>query len=191
VWRMNQDDVQDQLNKVPQWIREYYGAYFAELRAQLERPDVFAAAVPDWMRGYKRVISVIGSDGVLVIHAPVEIEFSIPRDDGSMFVHYPALPSAMNDLYHFMAISEEPISVLANFMSSDVDIELSIQPGVSWGVKGHNTPQQRIDPSSGELLWVAPWSRLVAADSNHLRYWEDPESAREEAKTDVAPYIRP
>jgi len=75
-------------------------------------------------------------------------------------------------------------------MSGDVDIELGIQPRVSWGVKGYNFPQQRIDPSSGELTWVAPWSRLIAADFNYLRYWEDPERAREEAKSDVAPYIR-
>ena len=31
---MHEDELQDQLNKVPQWIRAFYGAYFAELRTQ-------------------------------------------------------------------------------------------------------------------------------------------------------------
>src|SRR5215207_578979 len=182
---MNEGEPQAQLDQAPQWIREFYDAYFAELRSQLERPDVFAQAVPEWMRGYKRVISVFGRDGVLVVHVPVEREFSIYRDDGGKFVYYPALPNALHDLYHLMEISEEPISVLANFMSGDVDIDLGIQPGVSWGVKGYNTPQQRIDVSSGQLTWVAPWSRLIAADFKYLQqYWEDPDRAREEAKTD-------
>jgi len=39
--------VEGQYEKLATQIPEFYGAYFSELRNQLERPDVFAEAVAD------------------------------------------------------------------------------------------------------------------------------------------------
>jgi putative PIN family toxin of toxin-antitoxin system len=43
-----------QQEKLLSQIPEYYRVYYSELRSQLERPEVFAEAVPDWMKGYTR-----------------------------------------------------------------------------------------------------------------------------------------
>lgn len=61
-----------QSQALPGQIEEFYGAYFSELRSGLARPDVFSEAMPEFLRGYKRVLTVGGTDGVVVAHFPVE-----------------------------------------------------------------------------------------------------------------------
>lgn len=182
--------VRVQQGRLTTQIPEYYRAYFSELRSQLERSDVFKEAVPGWMRGHKRVVSVGGRDGLIVVHFPREAEVSIDRDDGTNLLRFPSEPDAMSDAYEFIQIPKESVSVLANWIGGGEDIEIQIEPDAPWGVKGFARPQQRIDPNVGEVAWEAPWTRLVAADFNSLRYFEDPERARIEARDDAAPYIQ-
>jgi len=171
---------------------EFYGAYFSELRSQLERLDVFAEAVPDWMRGYKRVVTVGVRDGVVVVHFPRELEVTVTGDDGTTLLRFPSQPDAIDDAYDFLTVREESASALANFIGGGEDIEIDIEPDMAWGVKGYDRPQQIADTSGemAELSWQAPWTRIVAADLFSLVYFSDPESAREEARRDAEPYIR-
>jgi predicted nucleic acid-binding protein len=174
-------------------LPEYYRTYFVELRSQLERPDVFDEAVPEHMRGYKRVISVCGRDGLLVVHVPIEKEIIFTeRGTGKRLEHFPAELSADDDRFEFIQFPEESVGVLANFIGGGEEIDLDIPTNTSWGIKGFSSPQQRID-TSGEvagLSWEAPWTRLVAADFNSLHYFEDLERAKAEAWEDVEPYIQ-
>lgn len=181
-----------QREKLLTQIPEYYRVYFSELRSQLERPDVFTEAVPDWMRGCKRVVAVGGRDGLVVVHFPIEMEISIDRDDGTSLLRFPSEPDADDDTYDFIAFPGEPVSVLANFIGGGEDIEIGIEPDVPWGVKGFSRPQQRVNTGGdlAELAWEAPWTRIVAVDFYSLHYFEDPKRARAEAREDVEPYIR-
>ena len=173
-------------------IPAYYSAYFSELRSQLDRSDVFTEAVPDWMRGYKRVVTVSGRDGVVVVHFPRIMEISIDRADGTNLLRFSSEPNAFDHSYEFIAFLEESVSVLANLIGGGEDIEIGIDPDVPWGVRGFSRPQQRANTSGGlaELTWEAPWSRIVAADFYSLLYFEDPERARAEARADTEPYIQ-
>ena len=151
---------------------------------------MFVEAVPDWMRGYKRVVCIGASDGLVVAHFPRELEVSIVRDDGTNLQRFPSEPHANDDTYEFIQFPGESVSVLANFIGGGEDIEIGIEPGDPyWGVKGFSRPQQRVD-TSGELAWQAPWTRIVAVDFYSLHYFEDLERARREAREDVEPYIR-
>jgi putative PIN family toxin of toxin-antitoxin system len=185
--------VQTQLENLTAQIPAYYSAYFAELRSQLERPEVFSDAVPDWMRGYKRVVTISGRDGVVVVHFPRELEISIDKDDGTNLFYFPSEPLQHEDTYDFIAISKESASVLANVIGGGEDIQIGIEPDVVWGVRGFDRPQQRADTSGelAELSWQAPWTRMIAADLYSLSYFNDPERAKEEARSDVEPYVTP
>jgi putative PIN family toxin of toxin-antitoxin system len=178
--------------KLTTQIPEFYGAYFSELRNQLERPDVFAEAVPNWMRGYKRVVTVGVRDGVVVVHFPRELEVTVEGDDGTTLHRFPSEPDAVDHAYEFLTFQEESASALANFIGGGADIEIDIEPGVAWGIKGYVKPQQIADTSGeiAELSWQAPWTRLVAADHFSLIYFSDPETAEEEARRDAEPYIQ-
>ena len=174
-------------------LPEYYRTYFAELRSQLERPDVFDEAVPEHMRGYKRVLSVSGRDGLLVVHVPIEKEIIFTeKGTGKRLEHFPAESSADDDRFEFIQFPEESVNVLANFIGGGEEIELDIPTDTSWGIKGFSSPKQRINTSGelAELSWEAPWTRLVAADFYSLHYFEDPERARAEAREDVEPYLQ-
>lgn len=83
------------------------------------------------------------------------------------------------------------MSVLSNFIGGGRDIQIGIEPDVPWGAKGFARPQQMLNMEAVEVSWEAPWTRLVAVDLNSLRYFEDPERARAEARADAEPYLRP
>ena len=186
------EELSVQMNRLATQIVEYYDTYFSELRRQLSRPDLFAEAVPTFLRGYKRVISVGAKDGLIVAHFPVELGMTLSaKDSGSALMRFPSQPDAGEDSYEFIQIPNVPVRVLVDDLSEGRDIEIPIPPeGASWGVAGFNAPVQGVDVTSGELAWQAPWTRLVAADFRHLRWWENTERARREAWEDVEPYVR-
>jgi len=186
IWTL----VRIQMEGLSTQIPEFYSAYLSELRSILARPGVFAEAVPDWMRGYKRVVSVGGQDGLVVVHFPIETEVSINRDDGTSLLRFPSTPDADQDVFEFLQLPRESVSVLANFIGGGEDIDIDIEPNVPWGAKGFARPQQRVDMEAAELSWEAPWTRLMAVDFNSLSYFADPEQARAEAREDAEPYLQ-
>lgn len=180
-----------QLQELPRQIEEFYGSYFSELRRELSGPEVFSEAVPDFLKGYKRVLALGGTDGVVVVHFPIKLEITVSgRRSGEVLLKFSSEPDAGRDLYEFVAPFELPARELAEFLSGEEDIGLEISAGRSWGVIGFAAPQQKIDTTTGELAWQAPWTRLICADFNGLHYWEDPGRAEAEAREDLAPYIR-
>lgn len=180
-----------QLERLPEQIRQYYGTYFSELRRGLERPDLFSDAVPAFLKGYKRILTLGGTDGVIVAHFPIEVEITISaRDSGEILLRFPSEQAAKEDSYEFVAPFGPPVSELVKLISGGEDIGAGISSEVSWGVGGFNAPQQKVDADTGQLIWQAPWTRLVFADFNHLHFWEDTERAKREAREDLEPYIR-
>jgi Domain of unknown function (DUF4926) len=187
-------DLHAQLERLPDQIREYYHTYFSELRRQLSRPDLFVEAIPDFLKGYKRVISIGGKDGVVVAHFPIELEITVSETDtGSVSIRFPSVLDAVEDTFEFITFPNSPVGDLVNFLSGEEGVGANLPSGVPWGgevVGVFNEPQVKADPVTGRLSWRAPWTRLVFADFNHLYFWEDTERAKSEARQDVEPYIR-
>lgn len=74
-------------NEVLEWIREevirYFRAYYAELRAELEKRDPEAKL--DYLRGSRHIVFEMGNDGASITHFPIEgdedtFEFVLPKD---------------------------------------------------------------------------------------------------------------
>lgn len=190
-----QQDLRTQLEDLRGQITQYYGAYFAELRSELARPDLLFEAIPDYLKGYKRVISIGGRDGLVVAHFPIELEITMSQmDTGKILVRFPSILDATEDTFEFITFPGSPVSDLVSFISGGEDIGVEISLGeVSWGagVAGiFNAPQQKVDLETGQLAWQAPWTRLAYADFNHVHFWEDTERAMWEAREDIKPYIR-
>lgn len=182
-----------QLERLPAQIKQYYDVYFSELRSQLARPDLFSEAVPDFLKGYKRVISIGGKDGVVVVHFHIEAEITLSETDTDrVLIRFPSVLDAVEDGYDFITFPESPVADLVKFISGGEDIG-DISPDVPWGagVAGvFNEPQLKADADTGQITWRAPWTRLAFADFNHLYFWEDTERARREARKDIEPYVR-
>lgn len=180
----------EELEDLPSQITEYYHAYFSELRGLLEEPELLSEAVPEFLRGYKRIVAVLGSDGVAVAHFPIELDIIMHEEDGTVLDQFPSDLDASQDLFHFIAFVRSPVSDIVTLLSGGEDPDIEISPGVSWGVKGFAAPQQKVDPTTGELHWRAPWTRLVCADSLSLDYWKYVNRARREARIDLDHYLR-
>lgn len=184
-------DIRAQLERLPEQIKQFYRAYFSELRAGLARSDVFSEAVPDYLKGYKRVLAFGGTDGIVVVHFPIELEITLSgKRSGEVLLEFSSEPHVSEDVYQFFGPADLPAWELAEGLSGEEDIGLEISAGVPWGAIGFSAPQQKIDATTGELVWQAPWTRLICADFNSLRYWEDPGRARAEALEDLRPYVR-
>jgi hypothetical protein len=187
-------DLRAQLERLPDQIREYYSTYFSELRRQLSRPDLFFEAIPNLLKGYKRVISIGGKDGLVVAHFPIELEITVSETGtGRVLIRFPSVPDAVEDAFEFITFPDSPVSDLASFISGEEAIGAGISTEERWGpgVAGVlDKPVQKLDSETGQLVWQAPWTRLVYVDFNHLHFWEDTERAKWEVREDVKPYIR-
>jgi Domain of unknown function (DUF4926) len=189
-----QQDLRTQLAKLPEQIRKYYAIYFSELRKELSRPDLFSKAVPNYLRGYKRVVSIGGKDGLIVVHFPIELEINISQTDtGKLLVRFPSVSDAKEDAYEFITFPGSPVIDLISLVSDRQDISDVMPSETDWGigVAGvFNKPVQQADLDTGQVTWQASWTRLAFADFNHLHFWEDTNRAKWEAKQDVKPYVR-
>jgi hypothetical protein len=180
-----------QIERLPGQIQQFYGAYFSELRRVLAGPNVLSEAVPEFLTGYKRVLTLGGTDGVVVAHFPVDLEITVSgKGTGEVLLKFSSEPNAVRDAYEFVAPFGLPARELAEALSGEEDIGLGVSAGVPWGAIGFAAPQQKVDATTGKLAWQAPWTRLICADFNSLRYWEDPRRAKAEAREDLDPYIR-
>lgn len=188
----NNEELNEQKKRLPAQIVEYYDTYFSELRSQLQRIDLFSKAIPQFLTSYKKVISVGGEDGLVVAHFPTELEITMSQTNGGdILMQFPSVANAREDSYKFIQFPGSSVDDLVTLISGGEDIGLEIPPGERlWGVRGFNAPQQKIDPTTGELTWQAAWTRLVCADLYHLRFWEETGRAEREAREDVGPYIR-
>ncbi len=180
-----------QLEGLPDQIRRFYDAYFAELRLGLASGDLFSEAVPRYLGDEKRVVALGGADGVVVAHFPVDLEIAITeRGTGRVLHRFYSEPNERGDAYEFAVVDSLPAIDLVRILSEGKDVGLNVTPGEPWGAVGFAEPQLEIDADTGDLAWRAPWSRLTCADFNSLRYWEDPQRARSEARGALRPYVR-
>jgi hypothetical protein len=185
------EELSTQRERLLPQIVEYYDTYFSELRSQLRRPNLFSEAIPEFLKDFKRIISIGGEDGVVVAHFPIELDITfLETGTGSTFVRFTSVLNAGEDAYEFLQMPNVPVRELANVISGGEDIESEIPPeGVFWGVRVFRSPQQKVDAATGKLVWQSPWTRLAAVDLYHLRYWENTERARQEAREDIEAYV--
>jgi hypothetical protein len=183
----SQEELVAQQERLPAQIVEYYDTYFSELRRQLQNSDLPAESVPAFLKGLKRVISIGSKDGVVVAHFPIDLDITMSEtNSGRTLIHFPAMPDATEDSYSFLQFPGSPVRDIVKFISGgeDVDMEIPAQ-STSWGVRTFAAPQLKADRETDEITWQATWTRLVAADLHHLKYWEATERALIEAREDL------
>lgn len=187
-------NLRTQLARLRGQIKEYYATYFSELRSELGRNDLFFNAIPDHLRGYKRVISIGGRDGLIVVQFPAELEITISKTDtGELLIHFPSVLDAQENIFEFVTFPNSPVKDLVRFVNDGEDINDVMPSDTQWGigVAGvFDRPAQKADLDTGQVTWRAPWTRLSFADFNHLHFWADKNRARWEAKKDIEPYVK-
>ncbi|ABG03889.1 hypothetical protein Rxyl_0922 [Rubrobacter xylanophilus DSM 9941] len=151
------------LEALRQEITEYYQTYFAELRSRLADHELAipSGAVPGHLKGFRRVVTVLGSDGVMITH----------------------WPNPWGDEFEFHLSPEKPVAKLVAEECAGERV-LDYPPGADFGVREMTEPLRLV--MDGREVWRAPWTRLEV--SSRLDAWRDLERARRAAREDLVRY---
>lgn len=150
------------LEELRSQVTEYYEAYYSELRNRMGDHELAIphAAVPDPLKGYRRIVTELGKDGVMVTHWP----------DAS-------------DSFDFHISPDQTARELVAGQCGGEEV-LDYEPGEDFGT--YQIPEPLQLAVEGEVVWIASWKRLDV--SSHLDAWEDPDGAREAAREALAPF---
>ncbi len=156
--RLQELSFQD-LEQLREQITEYYETYYAELRTRLS-DHTSPPSVPDHFKGYRRIVTELGNDGLVITHWPAgqdSFDFHISPD------------RAVKDLVAEQCAGEQV---------------LDHPPGSDFGFYQIAEPLQlAVDD---QIVWVSEWKRMDI--SSRLDVWQDADLARKAVEEDLLPY---
>ncbi len=161
---MKLEELSDQgLEELRLQVTEYYETYYSELRSRLGDHELAIphGAVPDSLKGYRRIVTELGKDGMVVTHW-----------------------SDASDSFDFHISPDKTAGELVAGQCGGEEI-LDYEPGEEFGTYQIPEPLQLV--VDGEVVWTAPWKRLDV--SSRLDAWEDPDGAREAARENLAAFV--
>ena len=161
--RLEELSFQD-LERLREQITEYYETYYAELRTRLsDYSSLLPYSVPDHFKGYRRIVTELGSDGAVISHWP-----------------------AGQDSFDFHISPERTARELAAELCAGEHV-LDYPPGSDFGFYQIAEPLQLV--VDDRVVWVSEWKRLDI--SSRPGVWENPEVARKAVEEDLLPYTKP
>lgn len=159
---MNYSDLSTQnLEELRDQITEYYETYYAELRSRLTSHDAATfQSVPEVFKGYRRIVTELGQDGVVVTHWP-----------------------SGQDSFDFHISPDRVAKDLAAEHCGGEQI-IDYPPGSDFGTYEITEPLQLV--VDDRVVWVAKWTRLEI--SSRLDAWLSTDQARTAARNDLLPF---
>lgn len=156
---MNYSDLSAQnLEVLREQITEYYETYYAELRSQLtSHESATFQSVPEVFKGYRRIVTELGQDGVVVTHWP-----------------------SGQDSFDFHISPDRVAKDLAAEHCGGERI-IDYPPGSDFGTYEITEPLQLV--VDDRVVWVARWTRLEI--SSRLDAWLSTDQARTAARNDL------
>lgn len=152
------------LENLRQQITQYYETYYAELRSSFNDHELISfGTVPEFLKGYRRVITELGRDGVLITHWPSE-----------------------SDSFDFHLATDKLAKDLAAEQCGGEQI-IDYPPGSDFGTYTLAEPLKLV--VDDQIVWVAQWKRLDL--SSRLDTWENVDLARSAAREDLLSYAQP
>ena len=152
----------EDLEQLREQITEYYETYYAELRTRVS-DHTSPLSVPDHFKGYRRIVTELGSDGVVLTHWP-----------------------AGQDSFDFHISPERTVRDLAAEQCAGEQV-LDHPPGSDFGFYQIAEPLQLV--VDDRVVWVSEWKRMDI--SSRLDVWQDADLARKAVEEDLLPYARP
>lgn len=161
---MNYSDLSAQdLEELKDQITEYYETYYAELRSQLTGHDTSTfRSVPEVFKGYRRIVTELGQDGVVVTHWP-----------------------SGHDSFDFHIVPGRVAKDLAAEQCGGERI-IDYPPGSDFGTYQIAEPLRLV--VDDRVVWEAQWTRLEI--SSRLDAWLSTDEARTTARKDLLPYAQ-
>lgn len=142
-------------------ITDYYQTYYAELRSQLSGWNRAAlGSVPEWLAGHKRIVTVLGKDGIVVTHWP-----------------------SGQDSFDFHISPEKTAQDIAAEQCGGERV-LDYPPGSDFGTYEIGEPLRLV--VDGRTVWTSEWTRMEITSRPDA--WRSTDEAREAAGAALRPY---
>lgn len=142
-------------------ITEYFETYYSELRSRMsDHGSPIYGRAPEFLKGYRRVVTVLGKDGVVITHWPAE-----------------------RDSFDFHLSPDRQARDIAAEECAGEQI-LDYQPGSDFGTYEITEPLKLM--VGDQVVWTSRWKRMDI--SSRLDAWRNTEQARQAAEEDLASY---
>lgn len=151
----------EDLEQLSEQITEYYETYYAELRTRLS-DYASPLSAPDHFKGYRRLVTELGSDGAVITHWP-----------------------AGQDSFDFHISPKRAVKDLAAEHCAGEQV-LDYPPGSDFGFYQIAEPLQLV--VDDRVVWMSEWKRMDI--SSKLDVWQDANLARKAVEEDLLPYAR-
>jgi hypothetical protein len=172
-------------------ITEYFKGYYSEVRHLIRKHDA-DDAVPSSYQGYKRVLTTLGADGIVIIHWDASrdsFEFDISRQESVEELIARQTGYFPGGSYHGRNYPDTAGSGPRAITIEDAH-HLRILPHTAGRDFGAVTNQEPVKvPNEDGTLGITAWTRLDAASTNHLYAWTDVTQARTEAQDHLSRYL--
>jgi hypothetical protein len=144
-------------------IQRYVAVYYHELRRNIVLYQAMPEAFPDYLKGSKRIVAVLGQDGVVVSHWAAE-----------------------RDTFEFYQ-SDKTMVEIANEQSGGGFV-FDFPPGSELGMKAADVTMHQGTDTSGPIVWRSPWEQIeLSSKINAIRWNEN--LASSEARNDVLTFV--
>lgn len=145
-------------------LTDYYQTYYAELRSQLSDWNQAAlGSLPEGLAGHKRIVAVLGKDGIVVTHWP-----------------------SGQDSFDFHISPEKTAQDLVAEQCGGERL-LDYPPGTDFGTYEIGEPLRLV--VDGQTVWTSEWTRMEIASRPDA--WLSTDEAREAAVATLLPYSEP
>jgi hypothetical protein len=155
----------EDLERIRHEVVRYFTAYYAELRAEMEKRDPNAKF--DYLRGYRHILFELGNDGAVIIHRKAESD---------------------KDTFAFNVVENKMVRELsaAKALKTPGGITKGLHFDYALGEDfGENTYLGPLVQQEGDLHYRTDWVQLDYASFAHLDRWRDEDRAREDARQDL------
>jgi hypothetical protein len=145
-------------------IQLYVSVYYHELRRQMDLYQAMPEAFPDFLKGSRRIVTVLGQDGVVVSHWAAE-----------------------RDTFEFYQ-SDKTMVEIANEQSGGGFGFDDFPPGSDVGMKVSRFEIYEGTDTSGPLKWRTPWEQIELSSNVSATRWNE-ELAASEASNAVLTFV--
>lgn len=121
-----------------------------------------AETFPDWLKGHKRVVAVLGVDGVVIVHWASD-----------------------KDIFQF-ATAQKSLGEIANEYAGGISFDLP--QGSKVGMEIAKPTLHQGTDTSGPLVWSSPWDRVELSSDTSAIKW-NAQSGRLEARNTVLTFV--
>jgi hypothetical protein len=162
-------------------VQGYFRAYYSELRKQIAQHDPDFRVLPQWLRGGRRIEVHACLDGVIILHYPLDENYS----EGTDVYDYRVDTSDQVKDVAARSVPERPGGL---YQAGTLDYN----DPTDFGAGTYAAPIEAVHPlPDGEELieQVSPWTQMNFADMRNRDVWRDRSTARRDARELIARFL--